>query len=118
MIGLSVLVMQLEGRCRVYLRGELDLNTAWRLRQDLETAWGVVEFDCSELEFVDCCGLTVWIERRQKDGAVILVNASPQIRSLLAVCGLLEEFAVTAQESACELPLGDAGSIMRFPFAS
>jgi anti-anti-sigma factor len=117
-IELSVLVVQWEGRCRVYLRGELDLDTAWRLRQDLETAWGVVEFDCSELAFVDCSGLTIWIERWRKDGAIVLINVSSQIRTVLGICGLLEVFELKTSEPASVMALLEQGTVGCFPLAS
>jgi anti-anti-sigma factor len=90
MAELSVFVEQMESRCRIRLTGELDVNTAWRLKRDLETTWGVAEFDCAELTFVDSSGLGIWIDRLTRDGTLVLVNASPQVRRLLEICGLTE----------------------------
>jgi anti-anti-sigma factor len=90
MAELSVLVEQTESQCRIRLTGELDSNTAWRLRRDLDTTWGVAEFDCSELTFVDSSGLAVWVERLVKDGTLVLINASRQVQRVLEICGLAE----------------------------
>lgn len=96
---LSVLVVQLRDRCQVELQGELDLNTAWRFRRDLETVWGPVEFECSRLAFLDCSGLSVFIEQRNRGQAVSLLNASAIVRKLLQICcltDLLEPLSVTS----------------------
>jgi anti-anti-sigma factor len=92
MIGLSVLVVQQDVSCRVYLSGELDLSTAWRLRGDLETTWGTLQFDCSELIFLDCSGLSVFIERRSRNQTVVLTNLAPNVKKLFEICGLCELF--------------------------
>jgi anti-anti-sigma factor len=105
MVELSVLVIQFDGRCRVCLRGELDMSTAWRLRQDLATAWGVVEFDCSELTFVDSSGIASWMERLNHDGSVVLINASPQTKKLLDICGLSQQFELRTEAAPGEREL-------------
>jgi anti-anti-sigma factor len=97
MIELSVFVEQWEDRCRVYLRGELDLSTAWRLWSDLETTWGSMEFDCSQLMFLDCSGLSVFIDCRNRGQAVALINLSPSIEKLIEICGLCELLELRAE---------------------
>jgi anti-anti-sigma factor len=103
-IELSVHVVQREYHCRVYLRGELDLSTAWRLRADLETTWGLIEFECSELMFLDCTGLSLFIERRNDNQAVVFANLSPSIEQLFEICGLSDLFAFRTEtpRRACE----------------
>jgi anti-anti-sigma factor len=107
MIELSVFVVQWEDRCRVYLRGELDLSTAWRLWSNLETTWGTMEFDCSELMFLDCSGLSVFIECRNRGQAVVLTNLSPSIEKLIEICGLRELFELRAEILTCAWEWGD-----------
>ncbi|MFF8268464.1 STAS domain-containing protein [Streptomyces sp. NPDC016562] len=85
-----------DGYLKVAVSGELDIQSAPRLRVILDEALSdgarVVELDFSEVEFCDCYGLGVLLEARRRAGErgtvlrVVSVT-SPLVRRLLRGTG-------------------------------
>ena len=92
-----------ERAYQVHLRGELDLSTAPRLREELlrlsSDGATAVTVDLSELEFVDSTGLSVLITAlkrlREKGGDMELRSPNPGTRRVLEITGLTEVFAIS-----------------------
>jgi anti-sigma B factor antagonist len=78
------------------LRGDLDVSNADSLRRVLdgllERAPQTLVVDLAGLGFADCAGLSIFLAARTRLAAqghqLILVNAQPVVRRLLAVTGL------------------------------
>jgi anti-anti-sigma factor len=78
------------------LQGELDIATVDSLRQAfdgvLERAPQTLVVDLAGLGFADCAGLSVFVAAHTRLAAqrhqLILLNAQPMVRRLLAVTGL------------------------------
>ena len=78
------------------LQGELDISDVDSLRQVLdgllERAPQTLVVDLAGLGFADCAGLSVFVAARTRLAAqghqLILINAQPVVRRLLAVTGL------------------------------
>ena len=89
-----------------WVRGELDIYTAPRLREAmLEVLTGrsdpfVITLDVSGLEFVDSTGLGVMVavlKRMRFVGGDLVIRApSPSLRTLLGITGLDKVFTVDA----------------------
>jgi anti-anti-sigma factor len=85
------------------LRGELDVSTVDSLRQVvdgvLERAPQALVVDLAGLGFADCAGLSVFVAARTRLAAqghqLILLNAQPVVRRLLAVTGLDTAFGLS-----------------------
>ncbi|MET9009959.1 STAS domain-containing protein [Streptomyces olivaceoviridis] len=88
------------GRIRVQVRGELDLDSADRLRPGLYTALAASEhgldLDLGGLDFCDCAGLGVLMELRQRadsQGKTVVIRvASRMVDRLLGLLGARELF--------------------------
>jgi anti-anti-sigma factor len=84
----------------VALMGEIDIATAWRLRQAvLDQHAEVVALDLSEVTFIDAAGLRSLLEASDRLAAagrrLLLVDASECVRRLLATVGLLDELRIS-----------------------
>lgn len=98
----------------VYLKGDLDLNVADKLREELdkkieETNALNLLLDLSKVTFIDSSGLGVILGRYKRisnsGGKVILTGARPHVRNVLALSGLLrimEEYT-SADEALAEI---------------
>lgn len=82
----------------VYLHGDVDLNVADRLREQLdikieETAAAHLLVDFSGVSFIDSSGLGVILGRYKKisaaGGKVFLTGARSHVRKVLEISGLL-----------------------------
>jgi anti-anti-sigma factor len=93
------------------LQGELDVSNADSLRQVLdgllERAPQTLVVDLAGLGFADCAGLSVLVAARTRLAAqghqLILLNAQPVVRRLLAVTGLDTVFGLSDSQG----PEGD-----------
>ena len=87
-------------RCRLMLRGELDLASAPLLEAELRkvqlSGARHVELDLSGLEFIDSTGLTVLIranEAAESNGHTLsLSGQNPQVQRLFELTGMVERF--------------------------
>lgn len=85
------------------LHGELDISTVDSLRRVvdgvLERAPQTLVVDLAGLGFADCAGLSVFVAARTRLAAqrhqLILLNAQPLVRRLLAVTGLDTVFGLS-----------------------
>jgi len=92
-----------DGEIVVHLVGELDCDSAPRLRQALDDLRGqatcTLVFDLSGLEFIDSSGLhelVVALKRqREAGGELLLRSPRPQTLRVLEIVGLTTVFAVT-----------------------
>jgi len=92
-----------DGQFEVHLRGELDMSTAPKLREELARlasgdAGSQVVVDLSGLGFVDSTGLSVLIngmkELREQGGDMALRAPTPSTLRVLEITGLTEVFSV------------------------
>jgi anti-anti-sigma factor len=81
-------VVHSDGVTIVLLAGELDMATAPRLRDVLETVDGPLVFDCERLTFLDSSGLGVLAEQHRADRALTLRNVRPNCRTVLSITGM------------------------------
>jgi anti-anti-sigma factor len=87
-------------RCRLMLRGELDLASAPLLEAGLREAERAgakrLELDLSDLEFIDSTGLTVLIQANhaaELNGHTLsLCGLQPQVQRLFELTGTLDRF--------------------------
>jgi anti-anti-sigma factor len=89
---LEVMEVREDGRVRVRLRGEFDLDGAPTVTEHLRRLGGrgeTVLLDLDELEFIDMSGLRVLLtaaEDASRDGWTFMVTrGSPAVRRLLAL---------------------------------
>ena len=82
----------------VHLAGELDLASVGVARTGisryLEDASDGITFDLEKLTFMDSSGIALLVEVSNTNGPVTLVHASPAIRRVLEVTGLLHHFGL------------------------
>ncbi|MGI5401004.1 STAS domain-containing protein [Streptomyces sp. CA-135486] len=114
-----------EGRARVVVVGELDLDSAADLRRvlaaALQTSTGL-EIDLARVSFFDCSGLHVLMDTRHESlssgQTVAVVDTSPCVRRLLGLTGTLDFLAITTRGDAngdplptvhCERPATETG---------
>jgi anti-anti-sigma factor len=71
----------------VRLSGELDMATAPTLEQALDGVTGLIQFDCTDLSFVDSSGLAIF-SRVERNGGATLFGLRPNVRRVLEVAGL------------------------------
>lgn len=82
------------------LSGEVDLAVAPDTGRRLlavarDTAGQSVEFDCSDLTFIDASGITMLLEVAQRSGKVVrLVNLAASCRRVFDVLDLCEWFGI------------------------
>jgi anti-anti-sigma factor len=92
--------------CR--LSGEVDVAVADAagvelLASAVETRGPSVEFDCSELTFIDAAGVTMFLRVAAKSGKrVRLMNLVPCCRRVFEVLDLCEEFGIAGATPAEE----------------
>jgi anti-sigma B factor antagonist len=84
----EAMIVHNDGVTVVVLVGELDMATAPRLRDVLQTVDGPVVLDCARLTFLDSSGLGVLAERRRATGTVTLRNVQPICRRVLSITGM------------------------------
>ena len=77
---------------RFRLVGELDAVAVGAVQERLSRLGGDVEFECSEVTFIDSCGLHLLIAVRDAceagGGSLVVVNPSRCLVRLLALSGL------------------------------
>lgn len=86
----------------VEIRGEVDLYTAPRLREQLESLVDTEEprlvVDLAELDFIDSTGLGVLVaalkKARERGGDMVLRNAGRSTHKILEIAGLTKLFSV------------------------
>jgi anti-sigma B factor antagonist len=83
------------GAVTVRLAGELDLQTADRLRGELaalEADTCAVQLDCSGVEFLDSSGIRAILAARLEldERPLVITSASPVVERLLDITGLRE----------------------------
>lgn len=106
----------MEGKeLQARIKGEVDLETADRLRQELEASLDharpeVLLLDLAGVTFMDSSGLGVILGRyrrlKKQGGRVILSRPQPQVRRLLEISGLGKIMAIEAAE-----PVGGQGVV-------
>jgi anti-anti-sigma factor len=72
----------------VQLTGELDILTADKLRQRLQSIQGDIIIDLDALSFIDAAGLSVMIEAAQDNSGVIITNPTSSVKRVFDICGL------------------------------
>jgi anti-anti-sigma factor len=81
-----------DGAGRARLVGELDAEAAGAVKDRLGRLGGNVELECSEVAFIDSCGLHLLIAIREAceagGGSLVVVNPSRCLVRLLALSGL------------------------------
>ena len=91
-----------EGRAIVTAVGEVDRETSSRLASAIQHAAQTshaLELDLEGVTFMDSQGLRVLVEAKRGAGvniSIVITEASPQVRQLLAATGLTETFAPDA----------------------
>jgi anti-anti-sigma factor len=83
---------------RYFLRGEVDIGSAPRVRADLLAAIGRDQahllVDCAQLTFIDSTGIAVLLEANREleaDGRhMLIVNIPPGLRRVFEVLGLTD----------------------------
>jgi anti-anti-sigma factor len=101
--ALEVVVSSRGAAYDVRLVGELDLDTAGLLRDELarvaDNGATLVTLDLADLGFIDSTGLSVLITTlkrlREKEGDMILRSPTPATRKVLEITGLTELFSIT-----------------------
>ena len=101
-ITLELTVSELDGDTVVRAAGELDVNTAPELREQLarliaEDARQIV-IDLTEVSFVDSTALSVLVSAlkrlRQADGDLELASPNPSVRRVFEITGLTRLFTI------------------------
>jgi len=91
------------------IKGEVDLETADRLRQELEASLDharpeVLLLDLAGVTFMDSSGLGVILGRyrrlKKQGGRVVICRPQPQVRRLLELSGLGKIMTIEAGEPA------------------
>jgi anti-anti-sigma factor len=98
----SIAVSRTGRRAVVALSGELDLAVEPELTATLEdvvaTGESIVVVDLRALTFIDSTGIRALIEAKRRCTTahcpLYLVNGPPEVRSVLALCGVEERFAL------------------------
>jgi anti-sigma B factor antagonist len=108
--SLKVETQVIEGDVHVFdVAGELDLNTAPRLRDPLERAIEggarAIMVDLTECEFIDSTGIAVLIWAWQSlksngDGKLALCCPDAQVRRLLELTGVIEAISIHGERDA------------------
>ncbi|MGI9861223.1 anti-sigma factor antagonist [Moorella naiadis] len=98
----------MEGKeLQARIKGEVDLETADRLRQELEASLDharpeVLLLDLAGVTFMDSSGLGVILGRyrrlKKQGGKVVLARPQPQVRRLLEISGLGKIMAIETGE--------------------
>ena len=98
MTRFDVRVDDAHGESVVVLSGELDAETAPRLKTLLDESTGSVVIDVANLSFVDSVGLSVLIaannRARQHGDRVVLRHPRRPLLRLLSVTGLTDVFDI------------------------
>jgi anti-anti-sigma factor len=106
----STKVVRVDGDTVIYVQGEIDINTAERLRDAIEPHMGpqqTIVLDLSGVEFMDSSCITVLVQARGKltedGGSLVLRNPSSIAHRVLSITGV--EFILS--EDAEEHPHSD-----------
>ncbi|WP_157109951.1 anti-sigma F factor antagonist [Thermanaeromonas toyohensis] len=100
------------------IKGEVDLSTAERLRQELEASLDharahLLYLDLEGVSFMDSSGLGVILGRyrrlSQKGGKVVICRPQPQVRRLLDLSGLSKIIDIVGEEPEEYLQKGGRG---------
>ena len=99
---LELTVSEHEGETVVRAAGELDVNTAPELREQLARLIGEdsrrIVVDLSEVSFVDSTALSVLVSAlkrlRQADGDLELAAPNPSVRRVFEITGLTRLFTI------------------------
>ena len=99
---LELTVSEHEGETVVRAAGELDVNTAPELREQLTRLIGEdsrrIVVDLSEVSFVDSTALSVLVSAlkrlRQADGDLELAAPNPSVRRVFEITGLTRLFTI------------------------
>jgi RNA polymerase sigma-B factor len=91
--GMQVAVLPADGALTVRIRGEIDRDTAERLRTSLRHAVRTagpdpVVIDLAGVPLIDAAGIAVLLDAAAGDVALSLVGAQPYVSRILAVSGL------------------------------
>jgi anti-sigma B factor antagonist len=97
-----------DGTCTLAISGELDLATAPRLEQEVNTAVAegakVVVVDLTNLSFIDSTGLRVFLRLNEQAAAagwrLTMVRPSEQVKTILRVTGAQGELPIQPRRSA------------------
>jgi anti-sigma B factor antagonist len=114
---LTVSTSEIGGTQALKLAGELNFDTAPKLRRQLTRKVKKQErdivVDLSDLSFMDTCGLATLIETRQRageyGGRVIMVGVSEMIREVMQITRVEELFTLVDDPDEAEDILQDAG---------
>ena len=83
----------------VILEGELDIASVELIRRGIEPYLADspqhVVFDLARLQFMDSSGIALLIEVSNRVGSVQIRNATPIVRRVLEVTGLVDALGVT-----------------------
>lgn len=105
---------ELEGGIRVLtVRGELDMNTAPELEQELESVLAghasSIVLDLCECEFIDSTGIALIVRTWQRldrgaggegEGRVVLCSHNHQVRRLLKITGVENSISMHEQRDS------------------
>jgi anti-sigma B factor antagonist len=101
----STRVVRADGATVIYVQGEIDMNTAGRLRDALEPHMGpeqTIVLDLSGVDFMDSACLTVLVQARgtltADGGSLILRNPSRAAHRVLTTTGMEFILAQDADE--------------------
>ena len=90
----------------IHVRGEIDMQTAGRLRDAIEPHMGpeqTIVLDLSEVEFMDSSCLTVLVQARGRltanGGSLVLRNPSSAAHRLLTVAGATDLLETDARDN-------------------
>ncbi|MDD4680161.1 MAG: STAS domain-containing protein [Clostridia bacterium] len=94
------------GSWNVILGGEIDIYNAPELKSKLlklvDENKGNIQFDCTDLKYIDSTGLGVLISAlrnvKEYDGDIIIQNLQPYIFKIFSITGLDKVFTIQVQE--------------------
>lgn len=99
----SVLVTNTAGAAVLKLCGELDMAMAPMVRIRFAALDGDVELDCAGLTFMDCAGVSVFVEMNLlctgRGAKLTVVNAPRCVTWLLALTNLEDAFDVRSEDA-------------------
>jgi anti-anti-sigma factor len=87
-----------DGDALVRVTGEIDLSNAETFRQKLDEVIQrrptIIVFDLAGLEFLDSSGIAVMVNAARDCEGIRVTNASPIVRRVLEVTGLVDVFGL------------------------
>ena len=95
-------IKELDGGMKAILNGRLDTPAAVKAQQEigplLENADKEIVFDCTNLEYISCSGLRLFLTIRKeasvKGGKVIIENINDEIRKVFMMTGFFNLFEI------------------------